>query len=243
MLRLPIVKQLFSANDEAIRSSEGVIDAADAAHYPHSPSSPPPTSAQIYMRTRANMGFGGPPPLINVGGAATVTPPGAPGAGAPGATGAAAPGAVPRSAEPAAATAWPADASAASAWHADAGSGDAGSHAAVAARVIAIPGTTAVPVTPPQPQSGVTVFAPTEPPPAARPDPLWRQPPTSVRNANPRRVRRFSHRPCGWCDPGWCGDHRRGGLRIALPAQRDARRQRPVHCSGFNHRCFGACRD
>jgi general secretion pathway protein D len=172
VLRLPIVKQLFSANDEAIRSSDIVMLLTPRIIRTHELTAT--DLSPIYVGTQSNMGLGGPPPLINVGGAGNidVTPPGAPGAGAPGAgaTGAAAP--KPQPTPPGPPTPQPLPPGTPT----PVVPATQGVTPQLPPGSSPIPGTTAVPVTPPKPQSGVTVFAPTEPPPAA-PEPAVTPPP------------------------------------------------------------------
>jgi general secretion pathway protein D len=170
VLRLPVVKQLFSANDEAIRSSDIVMLLTPRIIRTHELTAA--DLSPIYVGTQSNMGLAGPPPLINVGGSGNidVTPPGAgtsatgaAGAGAPGAIGAA--GAAGRAAvTPPAPRPQPLPPGTPPAVLP---TGSQGVTPQLPVGSSPIPGTTAVPVTPPQPQSGVTVFAPTEPAPAA----------------------------------------------------------------------------
>ena len=85
VLRLPVVRQLFSSNDEAIRSSDIVMLLTPRIIRTHELTAT--DLSPIYVGTQSNMGLGGPPPLINVGGAAgEPPPPAAAGAAAPGAT-------------------------------------------------------------------------------------------------------------------------------------------------------------
>jgi hypothetical protein len=168
VLRLPVVRQLFSANDEAIRSSDIVMLLTPRIIRTHELTAT--DLSPIYVGTQSNMGLGGPPPLINVGGAAGEPPPAA-GAGAatPGATAPTGTGtqqALPQPFPPGTPTpVLP--------------SGAQGVKPQVPPGSSPIPGTTAVPAPPPTPQPGVTVFAPVEPPattpapapPAATPPP------------------------------------------------------------------------
>ena len=96
-MRLPVVKQLFSANDDTIAQTDIVMLLTPRIVRTHEL-----TASDLepdLHRHAEQLGLGGPPPLINVGGAGNidVTPPGAPEPGAPaGATGAAAPGLCPQ---------------------------------------------------------------------------------------------------------------------------------------------------
>jgi general secretion pathway protein D len=176
VLRLPVVKQLFSANDESIRSSDIVMLLTPRIIRTHELTAQ--DLSPIYVGTQSNMGLGGPPPLINVGGdlppavgpgaagAPAPSPSAAPGAPAPGAstpglagggTAGAAPGPTPTTAP---APVFP-----------PAGAAPAVVPGASQGVTMTLPpGSSPIPGsvgTPPQPQappaSGVTVFAPTEP--------------------------------------------------------------------------------
>lgn len=84
ILRLPIVKQLFSANDESIRQSDIVMLLTPRIIRTHELTAT--DLSPIYVGTQSNMALGGPPPLIGVG-AAEPPAAAAPGAAAPGASG------------------------------------------------------------------------------------------------------------------------------------------------------------
>jgi len=158
VLRLPVVRQLFSANDEAIRSSDIVMLLTPRIIRTHELTAT--DLSPIYVGTQSNMGLGGPPPLINVGGAEPPPPAAAGGAapGAPGATPAPTPQARPQPFPPGTpAPVLPA--------------GAQGLTPQVPPGSSPIPGTTAVPAAPPTPQPGVTVFAPPVEPPATTPAP------------------------------------------------------------------------
>lgn len=73
VLRLPVVRQLFSANDEAIRSSDIVMLLTPRIIRTHELTAT--DLSPIYVGTQSNMGLGGPPPLINVGAAEPVPRP------------------------------------------------------------------------------------------------------------------------------------------------------------------------
>jgi general secretion pathway protein D len=159
VLRLPIVRQLFSSNDEAIRSSDIVMLLTPRIIRTHELTAT--DLSPIYVGTQSNMGLGGPPPLINVGPPPVEPPPpsgAAPGAaGAPAAgAGATSPTARPQPFPPGTPTpVLP--------------TGAQGVTPQVPPGSSPIPGTTPVPSTPPPPQGGVTVFPPPEPPVAAPP--------------------------------------------------------------------------
>ena len=78
ILRLPVVKQLFSSNDEQIRTSDIVMLLTPRIIRTHELTAN--DLSPIYVGTQSNMGISGPPPLITVGagGDVSVTPPGAP---------------------------------------------------------------------------------------------------------------------------------------------------------------------
>ncbi len=185
ILRLPVVKQLFSSNDEQIRTSDIVMLLTPRIIRTHELTAN--DLSPIYVGTQSNMGISGPPPLIAVGaGGDVVTPP----AGAPGADAASTPGAP---AAPAGGTAPPASPFGVPGAQPGAGTpggtttpappraqpmppttgvpvttpGGVGVTPQLPPGSSPIPGTTGVPVTPPQPQSGITVFQPTEPAPTA----------------------------------------------------------------------------
>jgi Flp pilus assembly secretin CpaC len=159
VLRLPIVRQLFSSNDEAIRSSDIVMLLTPRIIRTHELSAS--DLSPIYVGTQSNMSLGGPPPLINVG----PPPDQPPAAGTPGAP--AAPGTTPPATAPA--TPQPTPFPPGTPTPVMPG-GTPGVTPQVPPGSSPIPGTTAVPVTPPPPQSGVTVFQPV-PDPAAAPPP------------------------------------------------------------------------
>jgi hypothetical protein len=164
VLRLPIVRQLFSSNDEAIRSSDIVMLLTPRIIRTHELTAT--DLSPIYVGTQSNMGLGGPPPLINVGPPPNEPPP-AGGSAAPGGAGTApgapagapAAGATPPSARPQPfppGTPTPVMPS-----------GTQGVTPQVPPGSSPIPGTTPVPTAPPPPQGGVTVFPAPEPPAAA----------------------------------------------------------------------------
>ena len=62
-IHVPILKQLFSNNDQHDRTDRH-RDAADAAHRAHARRSPRRICAPIYIGSQQNLGVGGPPPLI-----------------------------------------------------------------------------------------------------------------------------------------------------------------------------------
>ncbi|MEZ5285472.1 MAG: secretin N-terminal domain-containing protein [Vicinamibacterales bacterium] len=66
ILRLPVVKQLFSATDDSIRSSDIVMLLTPRIIRTHELSTT--DLSPIYVGTQSNMSIGGPPPIINVGG-------------------------------------------------------------------------------------------------------------------------------------------------------------------------------
>jgi hypothetical protein len=154
VLRLPVVRQLFSSNDEAIRSSDIVMLLTPRIIRTHELTAT--DLSPIYVGTQSNMGLGGPPPLINVGPPPVEPPP--PAGAAPGAAGATAAGAgatsptarpqpfPPGTPTPVLPT------------------GAQGVTPQVPPGSSPIPGTTPVPSTAPPPQGGVTVFPPPEPP-------------------------------------------------------------------------------
>lgn len=74
VLRLPVVRQLFSSNDEAIRSSDIVMLLTPRIIRTHELSAA--DLSPIYVGTQSNMSLGGPPPLINVGPVPDEPPPG-----------------------------------------------------------------------------------------------------------------------------------------------------------------------
>jgi general secretion pathway protein D len=160
VLRLPVVRQLFSSNDEAIRSSDIVMLLTPRIIRTHELTAT--DLSPIYVGTQSNMGVGGPPPLINVGGAAGEPPPpaaaGAATPGAPGATTAPTATGIPQAGPQPFPPGTPAPVLPAVAQ---------GVTPQVPPGSSPIPGTTAVPAAPPTPQPGVTVFAPVEPPPTA----------------------------------------------------------------------------
>jgi type II secretory pathway component GspD/PulD (secretin) len=151
VLRLPIVRQLFSSNDEAIRSSDIVMLLTPRIIRTHELTAA--DLSPIYVGTQSNMGLAGPPPLINVGPPAEPPPPAGAAPGAPAAPGAATPpaGAKPQPFPPGTpAPVLP--------------TGAQGVTPQLPPGTSPIPGTTAVPAAPPTAQPGVTVFAPVEPP-------------------------------------------------------------------------------
>lgn len=174
VLRLPVVRQLFSSNDEAIRSSDIVMLLTPRIIRTHELSAA--DLSPIYVGTQSNMSLGGPPPLINVGPVPDEPPPGAaaPGAGgqpAPGVPGIpAAPGTTPLPAAPGTPQPRPFPPGTPTPVMP---TGTTGVTPQVPPGSSPIPGTTAVPNTPPPPQSGVTVFQ-------APPDPAVAAPPATT---------------------------------------------------------------
>ncbi|MGE0461408.1 MAG: secretin N-terminal domain-containing protein [Vicinamibacterales bacterium] len=169
ILRLPIVKQLFSANDESIRQSDIVMLLTPRIIRTHELTAT--DLSPIYVGTQSNMALGGPPPLISVGGGEP--PPAGAGAG-PGAPGAAAPGA-PGTPAPAAPTAPPPRDLPPTTGTPVTTPGAVGVTPMLPPGSSPIPGTIGVPAPPAQPPpSGVTIFQPADP--AAPPG----QPPTGL---------------------------------------------------------------
>jgi type II secretory pathway component GspD/PulD (secretin) len=166
VLRMPVVKQLFSSNDEAIRSSDIVMLLTPRIIRTHELTAT--DLSPIYVGTQSNMGLGGPPPLINVGGSVEVVPgsAGTPAAGtgatptSPAAVGAA-PSTPGTTATPPRPQPFPPGTPTPVL-----PTGTTGVTPQVPPGSSPIPGTVAVPVTPPQPTGGVTVFQPVEPAPA-----------------------------------------------------------------------------
>ncbi len=146
ILRLPVVKQLFSGNDEQIRTSDIVMLLTPRIIRTHELTAA--DLSPIYIGTQSNMNLGGPTPVLGEPG--PEPPPPAPAAAAP---------AVPQPGTPFGPVIQP---------------GIQGVPVQVPPGSSPIPGTvpTPQPATPPTPQSGVTIFQPVEPtPPAAQPDP------------------------------------------------------------------------
>jgi hypothetical protein len=175
VLRLPIVKQLFSANDEQIRTSDIVMLLTPRIIRTHELTAT--DLSPIYVGTQSNMTLGGPPPLINVGGAeppADAAAPagtgGPPSGGAPAAPGAptqAAPGAPPQATP----TAPPPRDLPPTTGTPVATPGGVGVTPKLPPGSSPIPGTIGVPTEQKPPPSGVTVFAPVEPAPTTPPAP------------------------------------------------------------------------
>ncbi len=165
ILRLPIVKQLFSANDESIRQSDIVMLLTPRIIRTHELTAT--DLSPIYVGTQSNMALGGPPPLISVGGGEP--PPPDTGAAAPGPPGAPAP-AVPTAPPPRdlpPTTGTPVTTP-----------GAVGVTPMLPPGSSPIPGTIGVPAQPTQPPpSGVTIFQPVEPAPAP---PAAAAPPTGL---------------------------------------------------------------
>jgi len=147
ILRLPIVKQLFSANDESIRQSDIVMLLTPRIIRTHELTAT--DLSPIYVGTQSNMTLGGPPPLISVGGAEPRAD-----AAEPGAATAPPPRDLPRTTGTPVTT-----------------PGGVGVTPKLPPGSSPIPGTIGVPAEPAQPPpSGVTVFQPAEPAPAAPAD-------------------------------------------------------------------------
>ena len=72
ILRLPVVKQLFSSNDEQIRTSDIVMLLTPRIIRTHELTAN--DLSPIYVGTQSNMGISGPPPLISVGADAAAAP-------------------------------------------------------------------------------------------------------------------------------------------------------------------------
>ena len=147
VLRLPLVKQLFSGNDESIRQSDIVMLLTPRIIRTHELTAS--DLSPIYVGTQSNMAIGGPPPIISVGAepAPGEPPPGTAAPSAAGTTGAQPmPQGTPAAVVP---------------------SGAAGLKPQLPPGSSPIPGTIGVPVETPPPTSGVTVFHPVEPAPAA----------------------------------------------------------------------------
>lgn len=143
VLRLPIVRQLFSSNDEQIRTSDIVMLLTPRIIRTHELKAT--DLSPIYVGTQSNMALGGPPPLINVGGAEPEPAPATPTAPPP------------RDLPPTTGTAVVTP-------------GGVGVTPKLPPGSSPIPGTIGVPTEPTQPPpSGVTVFAPADPAPAAAP--------------------------------------------------------------------------
>jgi len=174
VLRLPVIKQLFSSNDEQIRTSDIVMLLTPRIIRTHELNAT--DLSPIYVGTQSNMGVSGPPPLINVGGAdAAAAPagtgqPGAPGGTTPAPAGTT-PGAGTAAAPPRALPLPPTTGTAV------VPRGTEGLRPQLPPGSSPLPGTTGVPVEPTPPQSGITIFAPVEPaapgaqPPGATPPP------------------------------------------------------------------------
>ena len=218
VLRLPVVRQLFSSNDEAIRSSDIVMLLTPRIIRTHELTAS--DLSPIYVGTQSNMSLGGPPPLINVGGGPSEPPPGAPSAPpAPAGAAAATPPAAPPAPGP---QPFPPGTPAAVL-----PTGTQGVTPQLPPGSSPIPGTTAVPVTPPPPQSGVTVFPPSDPAAAA---PTTVPPPPAPAAPTPRRRPDAASRAGGadatdaaarrWRDRA--RHAHRGAARGAQPAERDA---------------------
>jgi general secretion pathway protein D len=175
VLRLPIVRQLFSSNDEQIRTSDIVMLLTPRIIRTHELKAT--DLSPIYVGTQSNMALGGPPPLINVGGA---EPPPPDAAAAPAGAAAAPAGAAPGAPAP------PAPATPAAAPPRDlppttgtavVTPGGVGVTPKLPPGSSPIPGTIGVPTEPPQPPpSGVTVFAPPDAPAATPPTGLFGTP-------------------------------------------------------------------
>ncbi|MCC7034973.1 MAG: hypothetical protein IT179_19280 [Acidobacteria bacterium] len=168
ILRLPLVRQLFSANDESIRQSDIVMLLTPRIIRTHELTAT--DLSPIYVGTQSNMALGGPPPLISVGG---TEPPPAAGPAAGAAPGAPAPGTpatpttapAPRDLPPTTGTPVTTP-------------GATGVTPMLPPGSSPIPGTIGVPAQPAQPPpSGVTVFQPVEPAPA---QPAATPPPTGL---------------------------------------------------------------
>jgi general secretion pathway protein D len=150
ILRLPVVKQLFSGNDEQIRTSDIVMLLTPRIIRTHELTAG--DLSPIYIGTQSNMALGGPTPVLG-------EPPQEPPQGAAGAPGAAAPPATPA---PPVATPFGAPIK----------PGVLGVPVQVPPGSSPIPGTvpTPPPATPQTPPSAVTIFPPLEPtPPAGQP--------------------------------------------------------------------------
>ena len=168
VLRLPIVRQLFSSNDEAIRSSDIVMLLTPRIIRTHELSAT--DLSPIYVGTQSNMGLGGPPPLINVGPLVEPPPPaggptGGPGTtpAAPGLAGGGTAGAAPSPTPAAPTQAFPP----AGARPPVVPGPSQGVTMTLPPGTSPIPGTTGTPAAPQQPPpGGVTVFQPVEPQPA-----------------------------------------------------------------------------
>lgn len=172
VLRLPLIRQLFSANEETIRQSDIVMLLTPRIIRTHELTST--DLSPIYVGTQSNMSLGGPPPLINVGGGAPDADPGGAAAADPSAPGAAplfgvpAPGATP--------AAPPADAPFGQPLPPGTPTpvmptGTPPVELRLPPGASPIPGTTAVPVTPAPPESNIIVAPPLEPAPAQPADP------------------------------------------------------------------------
>jgi general secretion pathway protein D len=169
VLRLPVVRQLFSGNDESIRQSDIVMLLTPRIIRTHELTAA--DLSPIYVGTQSNMTMGGPPPLINVGsgnigGGNALDAPMAP---APGAT----PGVPPAVTQPAPQPTTPPAAQPQpmpfGTPPAVAVPGGAGLSPQLPPGSSPVPGTMGVPAPPPTPQSGVTIFGQPAPMPDAAP--------------------------------------------------------------------------